>query len=159
VTSPFGQVLAAMRENETRAKSIGYDTDRFKLAAFVMSGTLAGLAGALYAVGNRLSGLDGVDWHTSGAIVMMTILGGIGTIYGPVVGATVFESLEYYISKTAIGDKTNVVMGFIFAVVILIARRGIVGEILQRAFAPKVRLVEDEDDPDRLIPDAEPSPV
>jgi branched-chain amino acid transport system permease protein len=159
VTSPFGQVLAAMRENETRAKSIGYDTDRFKLAAFVMSGTLAGLAGALYAVGNRLSGLDGVDWHTSGAIVMMTILGGIGTIYGPVVGATVFESLEYYISKTAIGDKTNVVMGFIFAVVILIARRGIVGEILQRAFASKVRLVEDEDDPDRLIPGAEPSPV
>ena len=67
--------------------------------------------------------------------------------------------MEYYISKTAIGDKTNVVMGFIFAVVILIARRGIVGEILQRAFASKVRLVEDEDDPDRLIPDAEPSPV
>jgi len=159
VTSPFGQVLAAMRENETRAKSIGYDTDRFKLGAFVMSGTLAGLAGSLYAIGNRLSGLDGVDWHTSGAIVMMTILGGIGTIYGPIVGAAIFQSLEYFISKTPIGDKTNVVMGFIFAVVILVARRGVVGEILQRAFAPKHRLVEDEDDPDRLVPDAEPSPV
>jgi branched-chain amino acid transport system permease protein len=159
VTSPFGQVLAAMRENETRAKSIGYDTDRYKLAAFVMSGTLAGLAGSLYAIGNRLSGLDGVDWHTSGAIVMMTILGGIGTIYGPVVGAALFQSLDYFVSKTPIGDKTNVVMGFIFAVVILIARRGIVGEILQRAFAPKQRLVEDEDDPDRLVPEQEPAPV
>jgi branched-chain amino acid transport system permease protein len=159
VTSPFGQVLAAMRENETRAKSLGYDTDRFKLAAFVMSGSLAGLAGSLYAIGNRLSGLDGVDWHTSGAIVMMTILGGIGTIYGPIVGASIFQSLEYFISKTPIGDKTNVVMGLIFAIVILIARRGVVGEILHRAFAPKTRLVEDEDDPDRLVPDPEPSPV
>ena len=159
VTSPFGQVLAAMRENETRAKSIGYDTDRFKLAAFVMSGTLAGLAGSLYAIGNRLSGLDGVDWHTSGAIIMMTILGGIGTIYGPIVGAAIFQSLEYFISKTPIGDKTDVVMGLIFAIVILIARRGVVGEVLHRAFTPKTRLVEDEDDPDRLIPDPEPSPV
>jgi branched-chain amino acid transport system permease protein len=159
VTSPFGQVLAAMRENEPRARSIGYATDRFKLAAFVLSGTLAGFAGALYALGNRLSGLDGVDWHTSGAIVMMTILGGIGTIYGPVVGAAVFQSLDYYVSKTAIGDKTNLVMGFIFAVVILVARRGIVGEILQRLFAPRVRLVEDEDNPDRLIPEGEPEPA
>jgi branched-chain amino acid transport system permease protein len=158
VTSPFGQVLAAMRENETRAKSIGYDTDRFKLAAFVMSGTLAGLAGSLYAIGNRLSGLDGVDWHTSGAIIMMTILGGIGTIYGPIVGAAIFQSLEYFISKTPIGDKTDVVMGLIFAIVILIARRGVVGEVLHRAFTPKTRLVEDEDDPDRLIPDPELNP-
>ena len=134
VTSPFGAVLAAMRENENRAKSIGYDTNRFKLAAFVMSGTLAGLAGALFAIGNRLSGLDGVDWHTSGAIVIMTILGGIGTIFGPIVGAATYESLDFFVSKTAIGDKTNIVMGLIFAVVILVARRGIVGEILARAF-------------------------
>ncbi len=158
VTSPFGQVLSAMRDNETRARSIGYDTDRFKLAAFVMSGTLAGLAGTLYAVGNRLSGLDGVDWHTSGAIVIMTILGGIGTIYGPILGAAVYESLDYFVSKTPIGDKTNLVMGFIFAVVILVARRGIVGEILQRMFAAP-RVVEDEDDPDQLVPDPEPAPV
>ncbi|GAC1348957.1 MAG: branched-chain amino acid ABC transporter permease [Vulcanimicrobiaceae bacterium] len=150
VTSPFGAVLAAMRENENRAKSIGYDTDRFKLAAFVMSGTLAGLAGALFSVGNRLAGLDGVDWHTSGAIVIMTILGGIGTIYGPIVGAALYESLDFFVSKTAIGDKTNVVMGLIFAIVILVARRGVVGEILHRTFAKKL-LVQDEDQPGRLV--------
>lgn len=144
VTSPFGAVLAAMRENENRAKSIGYDTDRFKLGAFVMSGTLAGLAGTLFAVGNRLSGLDGVDWHTSGAIVIMTILGGIGTIYGPIVGAAVYESLDFFVSKTAIGDKTNIVMGLIFAIVILVARRGIVGEVLHRLYARAVRPIDDD---------------
>ncbi len=144
VTSPFGAVLAAMRENENRAKSIGYNTDRFKLGAFVMSGTLAGLAGALFAVGNRLSGLDGVDWHTSGAIVIMTILGGIGTIYGPIVGAAVYESLDFFVSKTAIGDKTNIVMGLIFAIVILVARRGIVGEVLHRLFARTARVIDDD---------------
>ncbi len=135
VTSPFGAVLAAMRENENRAKSVGYDIDRFKLAAFVLSGTMAGLAGALFSLGNRLAGLDGVDWHTSGAIVIMTILGGIGTIYGPIVGAAVYQSLDFFVSKTPIGDKTNIVMGLVFAIVILVARRGIVGEILHRAFA------------------------
>jgi branched-chain amino acid transport system permease protein len=130
VSSPFGMVLAAMRENETRARSLGYDVQRFKLLAFVMSGTMAGFAGTLYALNNRLAGLDAVDWHTSGAVVMMTILGGIGTIYGPLVGAALFESLEYYVSKTPVGDKTNMVMGAIFAIVVLTARRGIVGELL-----------------------------
>jgi branched-chain amino acid transport system permease protein len=151
--SPYGAVLAAMRENESRAKSIGYDTDRFKLAAFVMSGTLAGLAGALYAIANRLASLDAVDWHTSGTIVMMTILGGIGTIYGPIVGAGVFQSLDFFVSKTAIGDKTNIVMGLVFAAVILVARRGIVGELL-RALAPRRPLAGDDDDlPGALVPD------
>ncbi|GAC1303461.1 MAG: branched-chain amino acid ABC transporter permease [Vulcanimicrobiaceae bacterium] len=144
VTSPFGAVLAAMRENEPRAKSIGYHTERFKLAAFVMSGTLAGLAGALFAVGNRLSGLDGVDWHTSGAIVIMTILGGIGTIFGPIVGAALYQSLDFFVSKTPIGDKTNIVMGLIFAVVILVARRGIVGELLHRLYARTPPVAEDD---------------
>jgi branched-chain amino acid transport system permease protein len=153
VSSPFGAVLAAMRENEQRARSVGYDVERFKIAAFVMSGALAGLAGSLYAIGNRLAGLDGVDWHTSGAIVIMTILGGIGTIFGPIVGAGIYESLGYFISKTPIGDKTNLVMGFVFAVVILVARRGVVGEILHAAFAPRRRLVEDEERPDRLVVD------
>jgi branched-chain amino acid transport system permease protein len=142
-----------MRENETRAKSLGYDTDRLKLAAFVISGTLAGLAGALFAIANRLSGLDGVDWHTSGAIIMMTILGGIGTIYGPMVGAAVFQSLDYFVSKTPIGDKTNIVMGLVFAIIILVARRGIVGEILHHLKARAPQLVEDEDNPDRLVPE------
>jgi branched-chain amino acid transport system permease protein len=145
VTSPFGAVLAAMRENEVRAKSIGYDTDRFKLAAFVISGTLAGLAGALYTLGNRFAGTDGVDWHTSGAIVIMTILGGIGTIFGPVVGAALYQSLDFFVSKTAIGDKTNLVMGLIFAVVILVARRGLVGEILHATFSKRAPLVEREE--------------
>jgi branched-chain amino acid transport system permease protein len=143
VTSPFGAVLAAMRENETRARSIGYDVDRFKLAAFVLSGSLAGLAGALHAVGKHLIGLESVDWHTSGQVVIMTILGGIGTIFGPIVGAGIYE--------TPIGDKTNVVMGTVFAVTILIARRGIVGELQQRLFA-RPALVADEDAP-VLIPD------
>jgi branched-chain amino acid transport system permease protein len=130
VTSPFGLVLTAMRDNEARARSIGYDIGRFKLIAFVMSGTMSGLAGALYALNNRLVGLDAVDWHTSGKVVMMTILGGIGTLYGAIAGAGLFESLEYFVSKTALGDKTNLVMGTIFAIVILAARRGIVGELL-----------------------------
>jgi branched-chain amino acid transport system permease protein len=145
VTSPFGAVLAAMRENEVRAKSIGYDTDRFKLAAFVISGTLAGLAGALYTLGNRFAGTDGVDWHTSGAIVIMTILGGIGTIFGPIVGAALYQSLDFFVSKTAIGDKTNLVMGLVFAIVILVARRGLVGEILHATFGKRAPLVEREE--------------
>jgi branched-chain amino acid transport system permease protein len=157
VRSPFGAVLAAMRENEARARSVGYDTDRFKLAAFVMSGTLAGLAGALYSIGNRLSGLDGVDWHTSGKIVIMTILGGIGTIFGPIVGAGLFESLEHFVSRTPIGDKTNLVTGLVFAAIILLARRGIVGELLHALFGPRRRLVEDEDQPDRLVVEETPA--
>jgi branched-chain amino acid transport system permease protein len=130
VRSPFGAVLNAMRENEQRAIALGFRVDRYKLVAFVLSGTLAGLAGVLFAVGNRLSGLDGVDWHTSGKVVMMSILGGIGTIFGPIVGAGMFESLDYFISKTPIGDKTNIVMGTIFALCVLLFRRGIVGELL-----------------------------
>jgi branched-chain amino acid transport system permease protein len=130
VRSPFGAVLGAMRENEQRAIALGYRVDRYKLIAFVLSGTLAGLAGVLFAVGNRLSGLDGVDWHTSGKVVMMSILGGIGTVLGPIAGAGIFESLDYFISKTAIGDKTNIVMGTIFALCVLLFRRGIVGELL-----------------------------
>jgi branched-chain amino acid transport system permease protein len=130
VRSPFGAVLNAMRENEPRAIALGYRVDRYKLVAFVLSGTLAGLAGVLFAIGNRLSGLDGVDWHTSGKVVMMSILGGIGTILGPIAGAGIFESLDYFVSKTAIGDKTNIVMGTIFALCVLLFRRGIIGELL-----------------------------
>jgi branched-chain amino acid transport system permease protein len=130
VRSPFGAVLGAMRENEQRAVALGYRVDRYKLIAFVMSGTLAGLAGILFAIGNRLSGLDSVDWHTSGKVVMMSILGGIGTIYGPIAGAGIFESLDFFVSKTAIGDKTNIVMGTIFALCVLLFRRGIIGELL-----------------------------
>jgi branched-chain amino acid transport system permease protein len=137
VRSPFGSVLGAMRENEQRAIALGFRVDRYKLVAFVLSGTLAGLAGVLFAVGNRLSGLDGVDWHTSGKVVIMTILGGIGTVFGPLVGAGVYESLDYFVSKTPIGDKTNIVMGTIFALCVLLFRRGIVGELLARRTKPE----------------------
>jgi len=94
-------------------------------------------AGVLFAVGNRLSGLDGVDWHTSGKVVIMTILGGIGTVFGPLVGAGIYESLDYFVSKTPIGDKTNIVMGTIFALCVLLFRRGIVGELLALRTRPK----------------------
>jgi branched-chain amino acid transport system permease protein len=132
VASPFGRVLRGMRENEQRMIALGYRVDRYKLVVFTISGALAGFAGALYALGNRLAGLDMVDWHTSGAVVMMTVLGGIGTIVGPIVGAGLFESLDYFVSKTPIGDKTNLVMGTIFALCVLTFRRGIVGELLAR---------------------------
>jgi branched-chain amino acid transport system permease protein len=150
VDSPFGLVLGAMRDNESRARSIGYDVGRFKLIAFVMSGALSGLAGALYALNNRLVGLDAVDWHTSGKVVMMTILGGIGTLYGAIAGAGLFESLEYFVSKTPIGDKTNIVMGTIFAIVILSARRGIVGELLAIRTRPSLAVPEAEPEPTPL---------
>jgi len=130
VASPFGRVLRGMRENEQRMIALGYRVDRYKLVVFTISGALAGFAGALYALGNRLAGLDMVDWHTSGAVVMMTVLGGIGTIVGPIVGAGLFESLDYFVSKTPIGEETNLVMGTIFAVCVLTFRRGIVGELL-----------------------------
>ena len=151
VSSPFGMVLSAMRENEQRARSVGYNVPRFKLVAFIMSGTIAGFAGSLYALNNRLVGLDAVDWHTSGKVVMMTILGGIGTLYGAMAGAGLFESLEYFVSKTPIGDKTNIVMGTIFAIVILTARRGLVGEILGRLSTQKPRV---EEEPEALAAEA-----
>lgn len=147
VGSPFGLALTAMRDNEARARSIGYDVTRFKLIAFVMSGTMAGLAGALYALNNRLVGLDTVNWHTSGKVVMMTILGGIGTLYGAIAGAGLFESLEYFVSKTPIGDKTYIVMGIIFAIVILTARRGIVGELLAARSNRKPATADAEPEP------------
>ena len=136
--SPFGGVLRAMRENEPRAIALGYRVDRYKLVVFIIAGGLAGFAGGLYALGNRLVGLDMVDWHTSGKVVMMTVLGGVGTIVGPIVGAGLFESLDYFVSKTAIGQETNLVMGLIFALCVLLFRRGIVGELLAPP-APKRR--------------------
>jgi len=136
--SPFGGVLQAMRENEPRTIALGYRVERYKIAVFTIAGGLAGLAGALYSVGNHLAGLDMVDWHTSGAVVMMTILGGIGTIVGPIVGAALFQLLEYFVSKTPIGEETNMVMGMIFGLCVLLFRRGIVGELL--ALRPRAKI-------------------
>ncbi|MEO8741037.1 MAG: branched-chain amino acid ABC transporter permease [Casimicrobiaceae bacterium] len=127
VHSPFGHVLTAIRENEQRAISLGYDVDRYKLLAFLLSATLAGLAGATKAIVFQLASLTDVHWSMSGEVVLMTLLGGMGTIFGPVVGAFVIIGLENYLS--AFGQWVTVITGVIFVVCVLAFRRGIVGEI------------------------------
>jgi branched-chain amino acid transport system permease protein len=127
IHSPFGQVLKAIRENESRAISLGYDVDRYKLVAFVLSAALAGLAGATKAIVFQLASLTDVHWTMSGEVVLMTLLGGMGTIFGPVVGAFVIVSLETYLAP--FGQWVTVITGFIFVVCVLAFRRGIVGEI------------------------------
>jgi branched-chain amino acid transport system permease protein len=127
IHSPFGQVLKAIRENESRAISLGYDTDRFKLVAFVLSAALAGMAGATKALVFQLASLTDVHWTMSGEVVLMTLLGGLGTIFGPVVGAAVIISMQNYLAQ--LGAWVTVVQGAIFVVCVLAFRRGIVGEI------------------------------
>src|SRR5689334_10440691 len=127
VHSPFGQVLKAIRENEPRAISLGYDADRYKLLAFVLSATLAGLAGATKAIVFQLASLTDVHWTMSGEVVLMTLLGGMGTIFGPVVGAFVITGLENYLAP--FGEWVTVITGLIFVVCVLAFRRGIVGEL------------------------------
>ena len=127
IHSPFGQVLKAIRENEPRAISLGYDADRYKLLAFVLSATLAGLAGALKAIVVQLAALTDVYWTMSGQVVLMTLLGGMGTIFGPVVGAFVIVALENYLA--GFGEWVTIITGVIFVVCVLAFRRGIVGEL------------------------------
>jgi branched-chain amino acid transport system permease protein len=127
VHSPFGQVLKAIRENESRATSLGYDADRYKLAAYVLSGGLAGLAGATKALVFQLASLTDVHWSMSGEVVLMTLLGGLGTIFGPVVGAAVIITMQNYLAQ--LGAWVTVVQGVIFVICVLAFRRGIVGEI------------------------------
>jgi branched-chain amino acid transport system permease protein len=127
VHSPFGQVLKAIRENEPRAISLGYDADRYKLLAFILSATLAGLAGATKAIVFQLASLTDVHWTMSGEVVLMVLLGGMGTIFGPVVGAFVIIGLENYLA--GFGEWVTVITGFIFVVCVLAFRRGIVGEL------------------------------
>ena len=127
VHSPFGQVLQAIRENEPRAISLGYDADKFKHRAFVLSAALAGLAGATKAIVFQLASLTDVHWGMSGEVVLMTLLGGMGTIFGPVVGAAVIVTMQNYLAE--LGSWVTVVQGAIFVVCVLLFRRGIVGEI------------------------------
>jgi branched-chain amino acid transport system permease protein len=127
IHSPFGQVLKAIRENEARAISLGYDTTRYKFMAFVLSGTLAGLAGAVKALVFQLASLTDVHWTMSGEVVLMTLLGGLGTIFGPVVGALIIITMENYL--TQLGAWVTIVQGAIFVVCVLTFRRGVVGEI------------------------------
>lgn len=130
--SPFGAVLKAIRENEPRAISLGYDVDRYKLLAFVLSATLSGVAGGLKALVFRLTTLSEVHWHTSGDVVLMTLLGGMGTVFGPVVGAFLLVALQQYLAT--VGSWVTVITGATFVVVVLLFRRGIVGEIEARVF-------------------------
>jgi len=127
IHSPFGNVLKAIKENEPRAISLGYDADRYKFIAFVLSATLAGLAGATKAVVFQLASLTDVYWGTSGEVVLMVLLGGMGTIFGPVVGAIVIVALESYLAP--FGEWVTIITGVIFVVCVLAFRRGIVGEL------------------------------
>ncbi len=127
VHSPFGQVLKAIRENEQRALSLGYDTDRFKLVAFILSGAVAGLAGGTKALVFQLASLTDVHWTMSGEVVLMTLVGGLGTLFGPVVGAAVIVTMQNYLAQ--LGSWVTVVQGLVFVVCVMLFRKGVVGEI------------------------------
>jgi branched-chain amino acid transport system permease protein len=127
IHSPFGQVLKAIRENEQRAISLGYDTTHYKFQAYVLSATLAGLAGATKAIVFQLASLTDVHWTMSGEVVLMTLLGGLGTIFGPVVGALIIITMENYLAQ--LGAWVTIVQGAIFVVCVLTFCRGVVGEI------------------------------
>jgi branched-chain amino acid transport system permease protein len=128
VHSPFGQVLKAIRENEPRAISLGYDSNRYKLVAFVISATLAGLAGSLNALVLGFATLSDVQQSTSGEVILMTLLGGTGTFFGPVVGAAIIVTLQEYLSDV-VGGWVTAIIGVIFVACVLSFRRGIVGEL------------------------------
>jgi branched-chain amino acid transport system permease protein len=127
IHSPFGHVLRAIRENEPRAISLGYDVDRYKLLAFVISAALSGLAGSMKALVFQSATLTDVHWHRSGAVVLMTLLGGMGTPLGPSVGALLVTALENYLASY--GSWVAVLTGCVFIICVLAFRRGIVGEL------------------------------
>jgi branched-chain amino acid transport system permease protein len=130
IHSPFGQVLKSIRENEARALSLGYDVDRYKLVAFILSASLAGLAGATKALALGLATLTDVGWQMSGEVVLMTLLGGMGTILGPALGASIIITMQNYLAN--LGSWVTIIMGLTFVVCVLLFRRGIVGEIEHR---------------------------
>src|ERR1700692_2416611 len=127
INSPFGEVLKAIRENEPRAISLGYKTDQYKLLAYILSGTLAGLAGALKVFVAQNASLTDVEVGMSGQIVLMTLVGGLGTVFGPVVGAFVIIAMQQYLA--GFGQWVTVIQGVIFVVCVLTFRRGVIGEI------------------------------
>jgi branched-chain amino acid transport system permease protein len=138
VHSPFGQILKAIRENEPRAISLGYEISRYKLLAFVLSATLAGLAGALKALVLGFATLSDVLQGTSGEVILMTLVGGSGTFLGPVLGAAIVVTLQEYLSDI-VGGWVTVILGLVFAVCVLVFRRGIVGELVawRLTYAPE----------------------
>jgi branched-chain amino acid transport system permease protein len=125
IHSPFGQVLKAIRENEPRAISLGYRVNRYKLGVFVLSATLAGLAGATKAIVFQLASLTDVYWTMSGEVVLMTLLGGMGTVFGPMVGAAIIVTMQNYLAS--FGDWVTITQGVIFVVAVMLFREGIVG--------------------------------
>jgi branched-chain amino acid transport system permease protein len=127
INSPFGEVLKSIRENEQRAISLGYKTDHYKMLAFILSGTLAGFAGALKVFVAQNASLTDVHWSMSGEIVLMTLVGGLGTVFGPVVGAFIIIAMQQYLA--GFGQWVQVIQGAIFVACVLTFRRGIVGEI------------------------------
>jgi branched-chain amino acid transport system permease protein len=129
VTSPFGQVLKMIRENEPRAISLGYEVDKYKLMAFVLSASMAGLAGSLKTVVMGFATLTDVHWSMSGEVILMSLLGGVGTFFGPVFGAGAVIALQETLSDK-VGSWVNVIIGVIFVVCVLAFRKGVVGELL-----------------------------
>ena len=129
INSPFGQILKAIRENEPRAISLGYDVARYKLLVFVLSAGLAGLAGAMKTLVFKFATLTDAHWHASGEVVLMTLVGGVGTVFGPVIGSGVIVSLQNELADK-VGSLVTVIMGVIFVSCVLAFRRGIVGETM-----------------------------
>jgi branched-chain amino acid transport system permease protein len=129
IHSPFGQVLKAIRENEPRAVSLGYKPDHYKLIVFVISAAISGLAGATKAIVFQLASLTDVNWPMSGEVILMTLLGGLGTVFGPIAGAFLIVTLENYLPQLGTWPGVNLAEGFIFVVCVLTFRRGIVGEL------------------------------
>ncbi|MGO4715477.1 branched-chain amino acid ABC transporter permease [Bradyrhizobium sp. 2TAF24] len=127
INSPFGEVLKSIRENEQRAISLGYKTDHYKLMAYILSGSLAGLAGSLKIFVAQNASLTDVHWSMSGEVVLMTLVGGLGTIFGPVVGAFVIIAMQQYLAQ--FGQWVTVIQGAIFVICVLTFRRGVIGEI------------------------------
>jgi branched-chain amino acid transport system permease protein len=127
INSPFGEVLKAIRENEARAISLGYKTVRYKLLAFVLSAALAGLAGSTKAIVLQIASLTDVNWPMSGDVILMTLVGGLGTIFGPIIGAFVILTMQYKLAP--VGEWVVVIQGVIFVACVLLFRRGIVGEV------------------------------
>jgi branched-chain amino acid transport system permease protein len=127
IHSPFGEVLKAIRENEARAISLGYKTDRYKLVAFVLSATLAGLAGSTKAIVLQIASLTDVDWPMSGEVVLMALVGGLGTVFGPVAGAFIVIAMQNYLAQ--VGQWVTVIQGVIFVICVLAFRRGVIGEL------------------------------
>ncbi len=131
VHSPFGQILKAIRENEDRAVSLGYNVDQYKLIAFIISAALAALAGSTKTLVFELASLTDVHWHMSGEVILMTLVGGVGTIFGPVLGAGFIITMQNYLSGGEMGNYIHIIMGAVFVVCVLSFRSGIVGQFMK----------------------------